>query len=348
MMQRPKEEELYYAALHGELEKAKRLCSDPAVNVNHAQEGITPLYAACQKGRFPVVAYLLQRPGIEVNKPTPQSSTPFSVACQRGHRDVVRLMTEDLRVDLNKPKDDESTPLWFAACNGHKDVVQLILLCERYVDTKSKSKFNQKAPADAARWAASQQKWDKVPGDDINRRKENCPFIAKLIDDYEQDPTGTRALLKKELGLPGNVVYPFFPPQLFSGLTLYLFFLVTDSTPIKLTVPVPEEEQTPEATALSGDTSLLKKRGRNGEQEETRGTEENGPEKKKGRIMKPGNPKAPDLPAPTILDKNSFLERLESIKASSTGTCLFYFEIESEILIFLFSFCFLVDQLWPF
>ena len=45
-----KEEQLYWAALGGDLEKVKSLCSDPALNINwqNPKGGFTPLSVACQ------------------------------------------------------------------------------------------------------------------------------------------------------------------------------------------------------------------------------------------------------------------------------------------------------------
>jgi len=45
-----KEEQLYWAALGGDLEKVKSLCSDPALNINwqNPKGGFTPLFLACQ------------------------------------------------------------------------------------------------------------------------------------------------------------------------------------------------------------------------------------------------------------------------------------------------------------
>ena len=102
-----KEEQLFWAAFDGDLEKVKSLCSDPALNVNWQDEGgFVPLSGACQEGHVGVVEYLLSLKETYPNKRNHYGATPFFVACENGHKEVVSLLLADPRIDPNEPKSE--------------------------------------------------------------------------------------------------------------------------------------------------------------------------------------------------------------------------------------------------
>ena len=70
-------EELVWAALYGDLEEVKSLCSDPAVNVNwQDEEGFTALSCACQEGLSLLLEHLLAHPKIDPTWPTIKELLP--------------------------------------------------------------------------------------------------------------------------------------------------------------------------------------------------------------------------------------------------------------------------------
>ena len=59
--------------------------------MNRANEdGVTPLFVACQQGHVDVARLLLDN-GAEVDR---NGATPLFVACQNGHVDAARLLLE--------------------------------------------------------------------------------------------------------------------------------------------------------------------------------------------------------------------------------------------------------------
>jgi len=205
MAQQTKDEQLFWAALSGNLKEVKSLCSDPAANVNWQNEqGFTALFCACQKGHSLVVEYLLARPRIDPNLANNEGATPLFIACYNGHKEVVSVMLADQRVDPNKPRNDQSTPLWFACQEGHLAVVQLLLASKRAINnTKRRSTFNNTTAAEQGRTMATRTKGDKDTEEVHERKKTNGPKCADLIDEHEKNPDGVRSRLRKELGLPG-------------------------------------------------------------------------------------------------------------------------------------------------
>ena len=69
----------------------------------------------------------------------------------RGHEEVVSLLLADPRIDPNKPRTDQSSPLWVASQNGRLGVVQHLLASRREINTKMRSKFNNKTAAEQGR-----------------------------------------------------------------------------------------------------------------------------------------------------------------------------------------------------
>jgi len=130
-MSKSKEEILWQACTAGDLEIARKLADDPAVDVNWGdpEHGRTPFYRACFFGWTSVVEYFLMRnPRVDVAKPNKNEATPFLIVCQEGHKEVVSLLLADPRIDLKKPANNGgATPLFMACQKGHQEVVSLLL-----------------------------------------------------------------------------------------------------------------------------------------------------------------------------------------------------------------------------
>lgn len=247
-----KEEKLWRAATDGDLETIKRLCADPAVDVNwsdseygrtplyrasgHNQvaavklllqhealdpqkpniEGGPPLFVACQEGHAEVVALLLADPRVDPNQLTNDDRTGFFKACSQGRVDVAVLMLADERVDVNRCRSDLSTPLWFASQNGHLQIVRHLLASSRAVDTGTKSLWNNSTAAEQARKQPAIPRQPSETAMDVERRKVDCPLIADLIDEYERNPEEVRMRMRLLLGFGEPYI-----GQLFALLVFY-------------------------------------------------------------------------------------------------------------------------------
>jgi len=211
MAQTTKDEELVWAALYGNLEVVKSLCSDPAVNINWQDEdGFTALSCACQEGLSLLVEHLLAHPKIDPNLANNKGTTPLSFAFEKGHKEAVSVMLAYPRVDPNKPRDDQSTPLWFACQNGHLVVVQLLLASGREIKTKTMSTFNNSTAAEQGRRMSTRKIKPNDETEEVFQRKNTFgPKCADLVDEYEKDPDGVRTRLRRELGLPGSFFFNF-------------------------------------------------------------------------------------------------------------------------------------------
>ena len=102
-MSKSKEESLWRACTHGDLEIVRKLADDPAVDVNWGdpEYARTPFYRACGHGRTSVVEHLMRNPRVDVVKQQNKGATPFTTACDRGHKEVVSMLLADPRIDPN-------------------------------------------------------------------------------------------------------------------------------------------------------------------------------------------------------------------------------------------------------
>jgi ankyrin repeat protein len=71
------------------------------------------------------VRLLLARKEIQINQATENGVTPLFCACQDGHVDVVRLLLARKEIQIH-PAADGTTPLFMASLNGHNEIVTLL------------------------------------------------------------------------------------------------------------------------------------------------------------------------------------------------------------------------------
>ena len=99
------------------------------MKVNQADEdGRTPFYIACEKGKTDVVKLPLGNSRINVKRPNlPRLSVFNLLYVAWGHFvEAVRLLLDTKRVDVNKATRDNWRPLDIAESKRHTDIVELL------------------------------------------------------------------------------------------------------------------------------------------------------------------------------------------------------------------------------
>lgn len=103
---------------------------NPDVNILHY--GQSPLFFACNTGKFGVVKVLLRWPHpkpIDINLCSDAMETPFLAACRGGYLDIVKALLEvaDATINPNQKASDGRSALWEASKNGHVKVLKYFL-----------------------------------------------------------------------------------------------------------------------------------------------------------------------------------------------------------------------------
>jgi len=182
----------------------RKLVSDPTVSMKES----TPLYTACENGDVDMVSLLLADPNIEGDLFRWKGLAPLAIACEKGHLDIVELLLPDPRIDLFWTIDESTSPLARACKNGHLLVVQHLLISGGGLSTEASWKCE--SPANVAREAARLPKRKGEKNDDLERRRKQCPIIAELIDEYNENPEKTRLALREDFGHKGRRPFLLF------------------------------------------------------------------------------------------------------------------------------------------
>jgi ankyrin repeat protein len=126
---------LFMACQQGHLEVVKLLLACDKIDVNKTMlsVGFTPLFVVCQQGRLELIKLLLAHDGIDVNKAeTSGGVTPLYMACQQGHLEVVRQLLAHDGIDVNQAETNGgATPFYRACQQGHLEVVKQLLAHDR-------------------------------------------------------------------------------------------------------------------------------------------------------------------------------------------------------------------------
>ena len=124
---------LHWAAAAGQIEAFKIALNEEENKIIENEHGITSFHAACNNGRFEIVALLLKNTDLEIdfNAKSESGKTAFHLACIEGHSDVVKIIMKNaavLSIDLNtKHRFDGWTPFHSACHRGHSDVVKIFM-----------------------------------------------------------------------------------------------------------------------------------------------------------------------------------------------------------------------------
>jgi ankyrin repeat protein len=117
---------LQSAAFKGKLKVVKYLVEEAGVDENRADpDGLMPLMYAADKGHTGVVAYLLGRPGININAKRGRL-TALNIACLVGRLNVVKLLVA-AGARLEAQASDEMGALASAAWGGQLEVVKYLV-----------------------------------------------------------------------------------------------------------------------------------------------------------------------------------------------------------------------------
>lgn len=111
---------LYAATRTGNIERVRQLLEKPGIDINKPIEGMTFLYVASLYGYSEIVSLLLEIPGIDVNK-SYRGLTPLYVASMDGFSEVVRILLATPGIDI-----DKGNPINAARKKGHMEVVKLL------------------------------------------------------------------------------------------------------------------------------------------------------------------------------------------------------------------------------
>jgi ankyrin repeat protein len=115
------------AAMGGHLEVVKYLVEEAGADESRAgRGGWTPLMWAIDKCQTDVVAYLLARPGIDINAKADARGREIDLASWKGHLDLVKLLVA-AGATVDPQASDEPGPLAAAALGGHLEVVKYLV-----------------------------------------------------------------------------------------------------------------------------------------------------------------------------------------------------------------------------
>jgi ankyrin repeat protein len=113
------------ASAKGDLAQVRKLLDGGiGVNAKRMGEGTTPLIAACNKSRYDVVKFLLDR-GADVNSANRNGWTPLMGAASAGNKNLVGLLI-DRGADVKAKHAYGWTALKLAGSKGHQEVVELL------------------------------------------------------------------------------------------------------------------------------------------------------------------------------------------------------------------------------
>ena len=141
------------------------------------------LNAAVDEDQLEIVKFLLDQPGIDVNRfyggPSEAGCSPLVLACRRKSVEIVRVLLQAPGIDVNicaVDEDEEFTPLHLAVSRGSTEVIKLLLHAEGInMNALSSLGFSP------LQWACMEGSVDVVKilarakGIDLNGSGSSCP-----------------------------------------------------------------------------------------------------------------------------------------------------------------------------
>ena len=117
---------LFFAAKHGFFNLAQQLIEDGEDVNKENDDGMTPLFYACNTGNLGVVKYLVEEHGVNVDKEDKKGETPLFDACRGGNFEIVKYLVEH-GADVNKENMSGKTPLFYACKGGNLEIVKYLV-----------------------------------------------------------------------------------------------------------------------------------------------------------------------------------------------------------------------------
>jgi ankyrin repeat protein len=119
---------LYIACVRGKVEIVRLLLDRDDIGVNQAMnDGQTPLYAACRNGNVKVINALLTRKEIKINQAKDNGATPLIISCWNDRVKIVNLLLARKEIHINQAMNNGATPLYMACRNDSVKVVNSLL-----------------------------------------------------------------------------------------------------------------------------------------------------------------------------------------------------------------------------
>lgn len=161
---------LYIACQEGHADIVQHFLINRA-NINiRTKNGTSPLTIACHEGHYRIVDTLLRNEA-DIQSSMEDGSNPLFIACQQGHADIVNLLLQK-EADANRCLKDGTSPLFIACQEGHDTIVQMLL--NKNADTNL-CKTNGESPL----YVACQKGYEKIVNDllasgaEVNMCKKN-------------------------------------------------------------------------------------------------------------------------------------------------------------------------------
>jgi len=134
--------ELLRAVLSGSLPRIRKLLEEhPEFDVNGwINEDRGMLHSAAMNNSVVVVSFLLQYPGVDVNRLTSSGVTALGITCRHNNLRVAKVLLEDKRVDLNFGATSADgplrtcNPLLLAMNSQSVEIVRHLMACGRPLD----------------------------------------------------------------------------------------------------------------------------------------------------------------------------------------------------------------------
>jgi len=170
---------------------------------------------------------LMRRNEVELNEADMRFDltfvTPLDIACGNGYLEIVEVLMRDERVKVNSLGATRALPFYTACIEGHLEIVKYMLGNERIFTDFTQLKNNSFIEGcmkriDIGKWILASGR--KIPKEIIEATKsslekrknksqdeEAVNDFIQLLDRFLLDSKNTRIELRKELGLPGLILF---------------------------------------------------------------------------------------------------------------------------------------------
>lgn len=135
------EKELRFACEHGDIDVIRRIISN-GVDMNALYATIRHRFSilgiVCSNIYTEIFKLFLDSfPALDLNRSvTKYGHTPLAMACEYGRYEIIKIILQRPGIDVNKPTEDDCTPLWLAANEGDLKSVEYLLIFGSNIDVE--------------------------------------------------------------------------------------------------------------------------------------------------------------------------------------------------------------------